>query len=162
GGSDGGKRRPRRRRWSGRRREPQVHHAPRRQSVSRHALRATAQRRLQLQQLLQLVARPDESARAAQRVRRRPRRADSGGQAQAFPNGQLVSTNDLRTQSFVWLEPSKQLFSYPTARLDLQIAPSLAWMGSWNLSGQDNQGRRQWPLADIPTQFLFHQSWWIT
>src|SRR5262249_41819606 len=83
-------------------------------------------------------------------------------QAQAFPAGRLTSTNDLRTQTFTWLEPSTQTFWYPTTRLDLQITPSLAWMGTWNLSGQDNQGRRQWPLPDVPVQYKFHQSYWIT
>jgi len=82
-------------------------------------------------------------------------------QAQAFPAGTLVDTSDLRTQSFRWREATKQLFWYPTARFDLQITPSVAAMGTWNLAGQDNQGRRQWPLADIPVQYRFHQSWWI-
>jgi hypothetical protein len=82
-------------------------------------------------------------------------------QAQAFPNGTLLNTNDLRTQSFTWRESTKQLFWYPTARFDLQITPSLAAMGTWNLAGQDNQGRRQWPLPDIPVQYQFHQSYWI-
>jgi carboxypeptidase family protein len=83
-------------------------------------------------------------------------------QAQAFGSGNLLSTNDLRMQSFSWLEPSKNIFWFPTTRLDLQITPSLAWMGSWNLQGENNHGRRQWPLPDIPVQFQFHESYWIT
>ncbi len=83
-------------------------------------------------------------------------------QAQAQQFGDVRSTNSLRTQELSWLEPSKRINNYPTARLDLQITPSLSWMGSWNLYGQDDQGRRQWPLPDLPTQYLFHASWWIT
>jgi hypothetical protein len=82
-------------------------------------------------------------------------------QAQGTTAGQ-TSPIDLRTQLFTWLEPSKTLFWYPTTRLDLQISPNLAWMGTWNLAGQDNQGRRQWPLPGIPVQYMFHQSYWIT
>jgi hypothetical protein len=81
-------------------------------------------------------------------------------QAQQF--GDLRTTNSLRTQDLAWLEPSKRINNYPTARFDAQITPSLSWMGSWNLYSQDDQGRRQWPLPDIPVQYLFHASWWIT
>jgi len=83
-------------------------------------------------------------------------------QRQASAQGDLRSTNNLRTQSLAWLEPSKQINVYPTARLDYQITPNLSWMGSWNLYSQDNQGRRQWPLPETPIQFMFHASWWIT
>jgi hypothetical protein len=83
-------------------------------------------------------------------------------QRQAAQYGELRSTNNLRTQSLAWLEPSKMIRPFPTARLDFQITPNLAWMGSWNLYGQDNQGRRQWPLPETPIQNMFHASWWIT
>ncbi len=73
-----------------------------------------------------------------------------------------VRPNNLRTETLAWLEPSKQINYYPTARLDYQISPNLAWMGSWNLYRVDNQGRRQWPLPDAPTQFMFHTAYWIT
>jgi hypothetical protein len=83
-------------------------------------------------------------------------------QNQAIPNGTLSSTNDLRTTSLVWLEPNKEIQQFPTARADLQITPGLAWMASWNLFGGKDYGRRQWPLADVPTQYLYNRSWWIT
>jgi hypothetical protein len=83
-------------------------------------------------------------------------------QNQAIPNGRLASTNDLRTTSFNWLEPGKLLQPYPTARVDFQITPNLSWMGSWNLYGSRDYGRRQWPLADVPVQYLFDLSYWIT
>src|SRR5262249_10647562 len=68
-------------------------------------------------------------------------------QAQAQAAGTLRSTNNLRTQAFNWLEPSKVLLYYPTARLDYQITPNLAWMGRWNLYRDDDHDRRQWPSA---------------
>jgi len=83
-------------------------------------------------------------------------------QAQAQPAGAIRSTNNLRTRAFDWLEPNQRMFYYPTARLDYQITPNLAWMGSWNLYRQNDDGRRQWPLPDIPVQYKFHSSWWIT
>ncbi len=83
-------------------------------------------------------------------------------QRQAQQNGSLRTTNSLRTQDLAWVEPSKQINNYPTGRVDLQIAPSVSWMASWNLYSQDNQGRRQWPLPDLPVQYMFHASWWIT
>ncbi len=83
-------------------------------------------------------------------------------QNQAIPNGRLASTNDLRTTQFNWLEPSKRVDTFPTARVDAQITPSLAWMGSWNQRGSVDHGRRQWPLPEVPTQFLFDVSYWIT
>jgi hypothetical protein len=83
-------------------------------------------------------------------------------QQQATAAGTVRSTTNLRAGAFDWLEPSKQINYYPTARVDYQITPNLAWMGSWNLYRVDNQGRRQWPLPDAPTQFMSHVSWWIT
>jgi hypothetical protein len=83
-------------------------------------------------------------------------------QNQAIPNGTLTSTNDIRTNSLVWLEPNKLIQPYPTTRLDLQITPRIAWTASWNLYGSKDYGRRQWPLADVPTQYLFNLSYWIT
>jgi hypothetical protein len=83
-------------------------------------------------------------------------------QNQAIQYGRLASTNDLRTTSFNWLEPGKVVQPYPTARVDFQITPNLSWMGSWNLSGSKDYGRRQWPLPDVPVQYLFNLSYWIT
>ena len=72
------------------------------------------------------------------------------------------STNSLLTEEISWREPQKQINYYPTARLDYQINPTLSWMGSWNLYRQDAQGRRGWPLPDLPKQLdRFHASWWI-
>jgi hypothetical protein len=83
-------------------------------------------------------------------------------QQQATSAGTVLASNNPRTQSLSWIELNKVNFYYPTARVDYQITPNLAWQGSWNLYRQDDQGRHMWPLADIPQQFLFHASWWIT
>lgn len=83
-------------------------------------------------------------------------------QRQAQQNGSLRSTNSLRTQDLTWVEPTKQINNYPTGRVDFQISPNVSWMASWNLYSQDNHGRRQWPLPDVPVQYMFHASWWIT
>lgn len=84
-------------------------------------------------------------------------------QQQARSLGTVASTNNLRTEQLSWLEPQKTINYYPTARLDYQISSKLAWMGSWNLYRQDQQGRRNWPFPDFPKQLdTFHASWWIT
>ena len=81
----------------------------------------------------------------------------------ARQNAIVSSTNSLLTEEISWREPQKQINYYPTARLDLQITPNLAWMGSWNLYRQDAQGRRGWPLDGLPKQLdRFHASWWVT
>jgi hypothetical protein len=73
------------------------------------------------------------------------------------------TSNVLLTERLSWIEPDKQVNYYPTARLDAQITPTLAWMGSWNLYRQDNQPRRLWPLPNWPEQVdAFVASWWIT
>jgi Carboxypeptidase regulatory-like domain len=82
-------------------------------------------------------------------------------QQQAQSQGTTRSTNSLRTQSFDWLEPSKEIFDFPTARLDYQITPRLSWMGSYNLWSSRNDGRRQWPHPDVPVQYMFKRAYWI-
>src|SRR4051812_28964583 len=74
-----------------------------------------------------------------------------------------TAANNLRTDTLSWVQPQTQVNYYPTARMDYQITPKLAWMGSWNLFRQDARGRPQWPFAGQPTQLdTFHSSWWVT
>jgi hypothetical protein len=74
-----------------------------------------------------------------------------------------ASTANLRQDTLSWLQPQTQMNYYPTARMDYQITPRVAWMGSWNLYRQDARGRPQWPLPGQPIQLdTFHSSWWIT
>jgi hypothetical protein len=82
-------------------------------------------------------------------------------QRESTSQGAVRSTNNLRTQSFDWLAPGKEIFDFPTARLDYQITPTLAWMGSWNLWSSRTDGRPQWPHPDLPVQYQFKRSFWI-
>src|SRR5262249_21486646 len=52
-----------------------------------------------------------------------------------------VTTSNLRQDSLSWVQAQTQVNYYPTARMDYQITPKLAWMGSWNLYRQDARGR---------------------
>jgi hypothetical protein len=77
--------------------------------------------------------------------------------------GTLSPTTNLRTESTSWVQPQTQVNYYPTARMDYQITPKLAWMGSWNLYRQDARGRPNWMFEGYPIQLdTFHSSWWIT
>ncbi len=84
------------------------------------------------------------------------------GHREATQFGTVNPENNLNTATLSWIEPQKSINYYPTARLDYQIRPNLAWMGSWNLYRQDAQGRRGWPLAGYPPQQnIFVASWWV-
>jgi hypothetical protein len=85
------------------------------------------------------------------------------GHREARQYGTINSTNSLLTEELAWREPQRNDQYYPTARLDYQITPSLAWLGSWNLYRQDTSGRRAWPLPGYPPQLDTQiRSWWIT
>jgi hypothetical protein len=83
-------------------------------------------------------------------------------QNEARAAGRIESTNDLRTEELLWREPQKTINYYPTARMDIQIKPTLAWMGSWSFYRQWQSGRRVWPLPDFPPQLdVQTRAWWI-
>jgi hypothetical protein len=85
-----------------------------------------------------------------------------GGHRQARQFGTTQAENNLNTETLSWIEPQTTTNYYPTARMDYQIRPNLAWMGSWNLYRQDQDGRRGWPLEGYPKQQnIFVASWWI-
>ncbi|OFW10625.1 MAG: hypothetical protein A3H96_01375 [Acidobacteria bacterium RIFCSPLOWO2_02_FULL_67_36] len=72
------------------------------------------------------------------------------------------TSNNLRTERLSWREPQKTLNYYPTARLDVQIKPNLAVMGSWNFYRQWTSGRRIWPLPGYPPQADTQiRAWWV-
>jgi hypothetical protein len=87
------------------------------------------------------------------------------GMAEARQFGTLTentSTNALRLEGLSWLEPQKQINSYPTARVDYRVRPNLNLMVSWNRYNQDAQGRRIWPMPGFPIQSgTFDAGWWI-
>ena len=79
------------------------------------------------------------------------------------PGGNVVSINNLRTESISWSEPQEQNNYYPTFRFDYQIKQNLAFMSSYNRYNQRAQGRRIWPFPDYPIQAeTFDSGWWIT
>lgn len=44
-----------------------------------------------------------------------------------------------------WVRPANSNTVYPTARLDYQISPKIAWHGTWNLRWQNNEGYPRYP-----------------
>ena len=83
-------------------------------------------------------------------------------QNRARQYGNIVSTNNLRTESLQWNEPQKQINYYPTVRVDYQIKNNLSLMTSYNRYNQDAQGRRVWPLPDYGINSdTFDSGWWV-
>jgi hypothetical protein len=48
-------------------------------------------------------------------------------------------------QTMQWTQPTNTLLLYPTARLDHQITPKIAWHGTWNLRYQNIAGTPNYP-----------------
>ena len=48
-------------------------------------------------------------------------------------------------QTMQWIQPTNTLRLYPTARLDYQITPKIAWHGTWNLRYQNIAGTPNYP-----------------
>jgi len=51
-------------------------------------------------------------------------------------SGFLPVPNQPYYQTMTWVQPSKTTTMWPTARLDYQITPKVAWHGTWNLRNQ--------------------------
>jgi hypothetical protein len=51
-------------------------------------------------------------------------------------------------QTMQWTQPTNTLTLYPTARVDYQIKPSIAWHGTWNLRHQNIAGTPNYPGTD--------------
>jgi hypothetical protein len=69
---------------------------------------------------------------------------------------------NLRVETLSWREPQKAIDQFPTVRLDYQIKPNLAVMGSYNRRNQDQQGRRVWPIPGFPINAdTFDAGWWV-
>ncbi|HZS56985.1 MAG TPA: carboxypeptidase-like regulatory domain-containing protein [Bryobacteraceae bacterium] len=60
------------------------------------------------------------------------------------------STTDLIHQTLTWNQPYTNNTYYPTARLDYQIAPKVAWHGVWNLRYNNITGYPQYPGLSVP------------
>ncbi len=60
------------------------------------------------------------------------------------------STTDLIHQTLTWNQPITNNTYYPTTRVDYQIAPKVAWHGTWNLRYNNTSAYPQYP--DLPVQ----------
>jgi len=69
---------------------------------------------------------------------------------------ELVSTTDLNRTTLQWRQEDYTGAFYPTARLDFQITPRLAWHGAWNLRYNQFDGEPAYPgLADKQNRVLW-------
>ena len=84
------------------------------------------------------------------------KQADARNYSTGEPGGTL------RQEILSWREPQKAIDQFPTVRLDYQIKPNLAVMGSYNRRNQDQQGRRVWPMPGMPINSdTFDAGWWV-
>ncbi len=60
------------------------------------------------------------------------------------------STTNLYQQTLQWNQATNTTTYYPTARLDYQITPKVAWHGTWNLRHENIAGTPNYPGFSIP------------
>jgi hypothetical protein len=63
--------------------------------------------------------------------------------------GLIPNTANPNQQTLQWVSPRKSTTLYPTARLDYQLNPKMAWHGTWNLRWQHNLGWPAYPEAAV-------------
>ena len=63
--------------------------------------------------------------------------------------GIVIPTSNLYQQTLSWNQPFTNKTYYPTARLDYQITPKVAWHGVWNLRHNTIEGVPQYPGLDL-------------
>src|SRR5262249_48041331 len=80
-------------------------------------------------------------------------------------NGSLpagtVTGNDLITNRLNWNLPGGPTERYPTARVDYQITPKVAFSGSWNLRWRDIRGTQPWPGSGFAKQSEFKSTYYV-
>jgi hypothetical protein len=59
--------------------------------------------------------------------------------------GSFISSADPNVQTLQWRQDTGSKVLYPTARVDYQITPKIAWHGTWNLRWQHNNGSPNYP-----------------
>lgn len=59
------------------------------------------------------------------------------------------STTDLIHETLSWNQTTNTTTYYPTARVDYQIAPKVAWHGTWNLRHSNTAGVPQYPDLSV-------------
>jgi hypothetical protein len=72
-----------------------------------------------------------------------------------------VTGNDLITNRLSWNLPGGPTERYPTARVDYQITPKIAFSGSWNLRWRDIRGTQPWPGQGFAAQSEFKSTYYV-
>ena len=80
--------------------------------------------------------------------------------AQSKSSGFLSVTGQPFWQTMEWTQPTNSLQLFPSARLDYQITPTLAWHGSWNLRYYNISGSQ--PPYPGESQYAFPNAYKIT
>jgi len=82
-------------------------------------------------------------------------------------NGTLGKASEFRAvtgqpywQNMTWVQPTETNQVFPTARVDYQITPSIAWHGTWNLRYQNIHGSQ--PTYPGLDQYAFPNAYKIT
>ncbi|HLK64661.1 MAG TPA: carboxypeptidase-like regulatory domain-containing protein [Bryobacteraceae bacterium] len=65
--------------------------------------------------------------------------------SQQKATGFLSVTGQPYFQNMLWTQPENTLYLFPTARVDYQIAPKVAWHGTWNLRYENIAGGANYP-----------------
>lgn len=61
----------------------------------------------------------------------------------------LPVTGQAYFQNMYWTQPENTLYLFPTARVDYQIAPKIAWHGTWNMRHETISGGPNYPGMDL-------------
>jgi hypothetical protein len=75
-------------------------------------------------------------------------------------SGFLPITGQPYWQTMEWTQPTNTLYLFPSARLDYQITPKIAWHGSWNLRYENISGSA--PPYPGESQYAFTNGYKIT
>ena len=65
--------------------------------------------------------------------------------SQSKSTGYLAVSGQPYFQNMQWTQPENTLYLFPTARVDYQIAPKVAWHGTWNLRYENISGGPNYP-----------------
>lgn len=78
---------------------------------------------------------------------------------QAKASGFLPVSGQPYFTNMEWTQPQNTLYLYPTARVDYQISPKVAWHGTWNLRYENISGGANYPGM---TQYNYGGAYKIT
>jgi hypothetical protein len=70
--------------------------------------------------------------------------------AQAKSTGFLSIPGQPYWQTMQWTQAQNTLYLFPTARIDYQITPKVAWHGTWNLRYENIAGAPNYPGLNLP------------